>query len=648
MSIILKRLLLYIAIVCFTLSASATHIVGGDVTYQHIGDNDYEVTLHMYIDCINGTQGAIAIEQQANISYFDAKTNVFLSNDPVGVLSKDSISEVNYKCLKGQPNACVQQFTYTYIKTIDPGANGVIITFQRCCRNHTISNLVSPGDVGATFFATIPLRSLATSNSSAVFKKLPPNFLCTQAPLVFDHSATDADGDSLVYSLILPYLGANPQDNRPIPAGNPPYNRVPMSNGFGISNMMNGSVKLQINPTTGLLRVTPNDVGQYVIAVLVEEYRDGIKINDSYRDYQLNVIECQIDVLANFVAPDKTCDKKVVFQNQSLGSSLVYDWDFGDEDKTSDKASSRDATWTYSEEGTYTIELIVFNDGCRDTFSKIITIIPARYINARFDVAPESGCDSLRVYLKNKSDSVTSFTWDMGDGTRFPPNKEVTEYMYNEVGKYTINLSMLDSNTCNITDDTSITVEVLASTEHKTGFELQYRKGCQADGKVYILSIDNSATDYTWISSDGQQWVNETPQTFSSLTVGSHWLALTTSDTGQCVTNDSTLIEYEIDALEPAQNGITLYNIFSPNGDTYNQCFRIDLDRKECIELRYKIYNRWGELIFEGNSVDDCWDGKDFRSGKESPEGEYFGVYLFQIDGSNEDFELSNVISLMR
>ena len=97
-----------------------------------------------------------------------------------------------------------------------------------------------------------------------------------------------------------------------------------------------------------------------------------------------------------------------------------------------------------------------------------------------------------------------------------------------------------------------------------------------------------------------------------------------------------------------AIEGITLYNVFSPNDDNFNKCFSIDVDNPECMDLVYSIFNRWGEKVYEGFGLEDCWNGIDFRSGKEAPEGEYFGVYIFKIQGSEEDHRLSNVVTLMR
>jgi gliding motility-associated-like protein len=644
----MKRLIYNIILICFALAAKATHIVGGDVTYQHLSQKEYRVTLHLYIDCINGTAGAINLDTVANISYFDAKTNTLLSYDPLSLLTKINVEKVNYKCLKAEPNACVQQFTFSYVKIIEPSSNGVIIAFQRCCRNRTITNLINPEDVGATFFALVPPSSLVSNNSSAVFKNLPPNFLCTNAPLVFDHSAADADGDSLVYSLILPYNGAAAMYPRPVPANNPPFDKVIMSGSYGVSNMMNGSVLLQIDPITGVLRVTPSDAGQFVVAVKVEEYRNGVKINEGFRDYQLNVIDCEIDVIANFTGPDISCDREIYFDNLSLGESLRYSWDFGELDQTQDISSDKQGHWIYTKEGTFMVQLLVYNDACKDTFSKPITIVAPRYIYSRFSANPTMGCDSLTVLLENKSDSASSFEWDLGDGSTSVLNKEVTQYSYNTPGKYTITLMLTDSNTCNIKDDSSVQVEILESRTHDVDFSLNYKTGCSADGLVRFMNVKNTPGMYEWNISDGTEWSNQNKLTHKFKTKGFHTIKLRSTDTAKCVTNDTITKEIYLDEIEPATEGIVLYNVFTPGDDEHNNCFTIDIEKANCINLRYAIYNRWGELVYEGNNVSNCWNGTDYITGKDVPEGEYFGVYLFKINGEAEELRLSNVISLLR
>ena len=71
-------------------------------------------------------------------------------------------------------------------------------------------------------------------------------------------------------------------------------------------------------------------------------------------------------------------------------------------------------------------------------------------------------------------------------------------------------------------------------------------------------------------------------------------------------------------------------NTFTPDGDGVNDLFKVigsDLYNKDFI---FTIFNRWGEIVFEGNSPDEGWDGT-FR-GKNCP----IGTYVYQLVLKNE------------
>ena len=70
-------------------------------------------------------------------------------------------------------------------------------------------------DWGATYSINIPPSSVSGQNiinTSPYFVNYPPVYICVNKPIVYDNSAIDADGDSLVYRLCTPYSGAFPTD----------------------------------------------------------------------------------------------------------------------------------------------------------------------------------------------------------------------------------------------------------------------------------------------------------------------------------------------------------------------------------------------------------------------------------------------------
>ena len=106
-------------------------------------------------------------------------------------------------CVNTLPDICVEKAVYETVMILPPTAGGYTLSYQRYSRNETIDNIYGPAETGSTYFTTIPPSGLATCNTSPVFYEFPPTVICADYPLLINQGAFDADGDSLVYSLLL-------------------------------------------------------------------------------------------------------------------------------------------------------------------------------------------------------------------------------------------------------------------------------------------------------------------------------------------------------------------------------------------------------------------------------------------------------------
>ncbi|MFB1004699.1 MAG: gliding motility-associated C-terminal domain-containing protein [Bacteroidia bacterium] len=346
--------------------------------------------------------------------------------------SPNTLESTNYDCVKKPSGSCVRAYTYKTTRTINPGTNGIILAWERCCRNSTIGNIFQPQSTGFTAWTKIPPSSIP--NSSAYFKEIPPVYVCVDAPLDIMQDAIDPDGDSFVYKLTTTYIGANRDAPRPSAQNEysrPPFTELLWANGFTETTQITGSPMLNLNAATGQMTITPTAIGQYVIGYKVCEYRNGILISETRRDYQFNVKNCQFDILANFNVPGGTtvggaytfeCGDTVSFNNTSIikaGLDAKYFWDFGDPSTTNDTLTTFNrslVSYIYPGNGNYTVTLKVISSICENTYKYDVRIRSTK----NFNLGPDrTFCDSVRYTLDTKANDAISVRWNTGESGRF-------------------------------------------------------------------------------------------------------------------------------------------------------------------------------------------------------------------------------------
>ena len=195
----------------WSVSVSASHIIGAEIRYQCLGNNEYRVTLDVYRDC---NPNNAPFDDPAFVTAFD-ENGVFLKEPNISfsplftVILDNNISDD--PCLLPPDNVCVEHARYEGIYEIEePG--GIYLVYQRCCRNETITNIEMPDETGSTYFTYITPESRALCNSSPEFDFYPPIFVCVGKEIQHDHAAQDTfnqENDSLVYRLYTPFEGAS-------------------------------------------------------------------------------------------------------------------------------------------------------------------------------------------------------------------------------------------------------------------------------------------------------------------------------------------------------------------------------------------------------------------------------------------------------
>jgi hypothetical protein len=277
-------------------AARATHIVGGEMDLQYLRGNTYQLTLNLYFDAVKGSPGALDNELTASI--FDKATNNRMANVVLPLISTTFVNYTNPVCTVGSlsTKALVYRNTIELPPGTYNGAQGYYAAVERCCRNISISNIVAPGDAAQTFYLEFP----AVVRGGQAFRDSTPrvfpplaDYACLGELFTYDFAGQDPDGDSLVYDMVTPFNGhSTPIDPKPTAAASAPYAEISWGAGRSRASQIPGTPVLGIGARTGRLTVRPAATGLFVFGVRCQEFRRGVKIGETRRDFQLQVLTC--------------------------------------------------------------------------------------------------------------------------------------------------------------------------------------------------------------------------------------------------------------------------------------------------------------------------------------------------------------------
>lgn len=542
---ILRNLLL-VFLSCFVMEAKASHIIGGEIAYSCLGGDNYLVTLILYRDCTSFTP----FDNPAYMTVF-TQDDAYVTNFPLYSPIITGIPTVSDNpCLAVPDGICVEQAIYTATISLPASDLGYILVYQRCCRNAGIVNINLPDNTGATYTQEIPPTAAAVCNTSPVFNDFPPTVICISDPIVFDHSATDIDGDSLAYDFYWPYQGASPVDPAPVIASPPPYLGVDWMPGYSETYPLDALPAFSMDPETGILTGTATTEGRFVVGVRCKEYRDGVWLGDHIRDFQFNVVTCEPTVVAQYdvdgiIFDDAdtgttylNCeDFNVIFDNFSVGGTS-YAWDFGD----GATSTIEDPTHMYTDTGTYIVTLIV-NPGfvCADTAIAVIELYNT--LTANFSYS--AGCSGTPVTFEDESVSsaagdIITWDWDFADGSSSSlPNPS---HEYADGGTYSVVLTVTTDKGC----QSSVSYDVVVEPGPDVDFSVDdvcQNLPAEFDNQTTIAT--GTISGYEWDFGDGNTSTEDDPTHFYDAP-GTYTVTLIATSTNGC----ADTISYDVNIGE--------------------------------------------------------------------------------------------------
>lgn len=643
----MRKLILLILFLGLCPTLKATHIVGGDFELKHINGDQYELTLNLYYDLINTGFDVETTEPLIIVHIFSKNTNILVESDVILDLAEQSdVEYTNPEC----ESASIQTrlLKYRTSITLSPekynNLSGYYVIWERCCRNSIINNIQLPGDAGMTFYMEFPpvvKNSLPFINSSPVFNEVNNDFLCINQPFQVNTGAFDPDGDSLVYSFTSPIAGNSTPDLAGnvnpvtllggVPPQPAPYEPVSwiVVNGFSFSatqsipyDLSRPEDALRLNAQTGVLSVTPNMTGLFVLSITCEEFRDGVKIGEVRREFQYLVLDCPVN---------RPPSQALQLNENSGNANLFYqegqvlsinpkedDLCFNLWVKDPDMNERLNITLLAQNFQPRT-NIISQNQGIVNgpNDSLLVQICwpqclfsPAPNEPFIFDiVVSDSGCpipfaDTLRIQLDNQEiiNNAPLVSTDLVSVTEEDIDYRIEKFVFDSFEFEVFAQDLLDN------DAIQLSIQGRNFNINDFGMEFQNVEG-----------IGQVSSTFKWNTLCNQ--IEEEVNRFI--------LDFITIDEGFCEPKaDTTTVELIVNDFPFVIDETGFPNAFTPGDNNgKNDLFFLDLPEDNCLYQfqNIEIFNRWGNQVYFSEDRNFRWDGGDLPT----------GVYFYNLNYVN-------------
>jgi len=290
-----------------------------------------------------------------------------------------------------------------------------------------------------------------------------------------------------------------------------------------------------------------------------------------------------------------------------------FTWDFGD--GTTITPGTQTVRHSYASAGTYITKLLLHDTAyCNSPDSKERELRVSPLVDARFET-PSTGCAPHYAVFNNTSLAGQEFYWDFGDGNQ--SNEVNPVHTYTNIGTYTVKLKVIDTTTCNKVDSTSMDITVYP----KPVADFSFAPVTPEVNKPTIFTnLSTGAVSYQWQFGDDETVTKNNADTVSHQynATGTFQACLIAFSLQGCTDTACKPVQALINPL------LDVPNAFTPG--RFGRNSYITVTGFGIAKMTWRIYNRWGKLVFETHDRRAGWDGS--FNGQQQP----MDVYAYTLD----------------
>jgi gliding motility-associated-like protein len=285
-------------------------------------------------------------------------------------------------------------------------------------------------------------------------------------------------------------------------------------------------------------------------------------------------------------------------------SNTAFTWSFGDGGTAANVPLGNKPTHSYASPGPYNVTLTLNDtDYCNYPLDTVRQLYVAQNVLAKLNT-PAVGCVPDSAKFTNNSIAGQQFYWNFGDpasGANDTSSAVNPVHLYTNVGTYKVTLIAVDSTTCNIADTTTFTLTMMG--KPTAGFTFSPGPPQPPNTPTTFTDASSPAVKYQWFFGDGTSETKTTPDT-----VVHQYIKTDTFQVCLVVTNLSGCTDTACHVVSAVINPLLdVPNAFTPG--RFGQNAVVKVVGFGIMHMDWRIYNRWGQLVFESSDPSIGWDG---------------------------------------
>jgi gliding motility-associated-like protein len=229
---------------------------------------------------------------------------------------------------------------------------------------------------------------------------------------------------------------------------------------------------------------------------------------------------------------------------------------------------------------------------------------------AAFSMDDDEGCVPLTVEFNNNSINAFEYVWSFGDGGT--STLENPTHTYTQTGTYTV---ILIANGEEDSDTTSQIVNV--GPQVNASFQAQINSLCEPFS-VELVNTSNNANSYDWFING--ELLDDPDSLIFNFTQGEYEFMLIANSEYNCPDTATS----SLSLVDCPDIFLFIPNVFTPDVDGFNATFEIQNTGYKDWDL--KIFNRWGNMVFESTNSTRHWNGRAAGSDEACPAGTYYYI----------------------